>query len=253
MGNETSLQGRRILVLEDTTPMRKLIAKNLQQQGASVAEAGDGMRAWEMLREAAAAGQPFEAVVADISLPGMSGIELLKKVRGDPTLKQTVFVMATASRRREDIVACGKLGVSSFLAKPIAMNALYDAVAKALAAGAPEPTESADNKEIGEIAEMPGKNMAVYRVTGDLTSETRQQFRDAIRQLLSSSAAEIAIDLTTARSIDTALYLGTLRDAGEQAKAAGKSLNLFVPPRLSEPCQRHGLYQVAKIVPGGCV
>ena len=76
--------------------------------------------------------QPFVFVICDIGRPILSGIDLLKAVRTDASLRHLPVLMVTAEARKEDIVLAMQCGAAGYLVKPFTVAALEERVKKAL-------------------------------------------------------------------------------------------------------------------------
>lgn len=112
----------RILIVDDMSTMRKIIKNMLQKMGyTNFKEADDGKPAWQALEESYEQGQPFDFVVSDWNMPGMTGLDLLKNVRGDDRFKTLPFLMVTAEAEQANVVIAVKAGVSNFIVKPFAI------------------------------------------------------------------------------------------------------------------------------------
>ncbi len=119
-----------ILVVDDFSTMRRIIKNLLHELGyANVSEADDGLTALPML----ATGK-FEFLVTDWNMPGMPGLELLKKVRADAALAKLPVLMVTAEAKREQIVAAAQAGVSGYVVKPFTAVTVKEKIDKILAA-----------------------------------------------------------------------------------------------------------------------
>ena len=66
----------RVLVVDDEASLRRVFARVLENEGHTVVEAADGLQAVEAVMK-----QQFDAILADIRMPGMTGIQLLRRVR----------------------------------------------------------------------------------------------------------------------------------------------------------------------------
>lgn len=109
----------RFLVVDDFKTMRAIVKRTLQQMGYSnIDEAEDGVKALEMLNKAKSEPQPYDFVVSDWNMPNMSGLELLKNVRSDATLKALPFVLVTAENEQTQVIEAAKAGVSNYIVKP---------------------------------------------------------------------------------------------------------------------------------------
>ena len=80
----------RLLIVDDSTSMRQMVAFALSSGGFSVEQAEDGQAALDIAR-----GQRFDAVVTDVNMPRMDGIELIRQLRQLPTYKFTPLLMLT--------------------------------------------------------------------------------------------------------------------------------------------------------------
>ena len=123
----------RFLVVDDFSTMRRVVRGLLKEMGhENVEEAEDGVAALAKLKS-----QPFDFVICDIGMPIMSGIDLLKAVRTDATLRHLPMLMVTAEARKEDIVLAVQCGAAGYLVKPFTKGALEERVKKALKDHAP--------------------------------------------------------------------------------------------------------------------
>ncbi len=104
----------KILVVDDFSTMRRIIKNLLRELGFNnVVEADDGVTAWPILQ---AGGIDF--LVTDWNMPQMTGLELLKKVRGDDKLKTMPVLLVTAEAKREQIIEAAQAGVNGYIVKP---------------------------------------------------------------------------------------------------------------------------------------
>jgi two-component system, chemotaxis family, chemotaxis protein CheY len=118
----------RFLVVDDFSTMRRVVRRLLKEMGfENVAEAEDGVSALATLKS-----QPYDCVICDIGMPIMSGIDLLKMVRTDATLRHIPMLMITAEARKEDIVLAMQCGAAGYLVKPFTKGALEERVKKVL-------------------------------------------------------------------------------------------------------------------------
>ncbi len=104
----------KILVVDDFSTMRRIIKNLLRELGFNnVVEADDGATAWPILQ-----GGGIDFLVTDWNMPQMTGLELLKKVRGDEKLKTLPVLLVTAEAKREQIIEAAKAGVNGYIVKP---------------------------------------------------------------------------------------------------------------------------------------
>jgi two-component system response regulator AtoC len=103
----------RILLVEDDETFRGVLQTILEDDGHEVQAAGDGIVGLRLLR-----GESFDLVISDLKMPGLSGLELFRETRNDPSPPRFIFV--TAFGRVEEAVAAMKEGAVDFLTKPLA-------------------------------------------------------------------------------------------------------------------------------------
>ncbi len=108
-----------ILVIEDEEAIRELIALNLKAAGFDVALAAEGQQALEQIDKI----DP-DLVLLDWMLPGMPGLEVLRKLRSDPKWATLPIMMLTAKSEESDIVMGLELGASDYLTKPFSNKVL---------------------------------------------------------------------------------------------------------------------------------
>lgn len=114
----------KILVVDDFSTMRRIVKNLLRDLGFSnTHEADDGNTAWPMLQSG-----EFDFVVTDWNMPGMTGMDLLKKIRADERLKSTPVLMVTAEAKRDQIVAAAQAGVNGYVVKPFTAAALKEKI-----------------------------------------------------------------------------------------------------------------------------
>ena len=118
----------RVLVVDDEPNLRTVLCALLEREGLVAVEAPDGRAALEKLREA-----PFAAVITDLRMPGMDGLELLAKAQEEfPGLP---VVLLTAHGTLETAVQALRRGAFDFLTKPFDREEVRAVVRKALASG----------------------------------------------------------------------------------------------------------------------
>ena len=116
----------RILIVDDFSTMRRIVKNLLNDLGFfNTTEADDGTSALAELRRA-----PFDLVITDWNMPGMAGIDLLKAIRADDTLKSIPVLMVTAEAKREQIIEAAQAGVNGYVIKPFTAATLGDKLSK---------------------------------------------------------------------------------------------------------------------------
>ena len=121
----------KILVVDDMATMRKIIKNMLSQIGfTNLTEAEDGKPAWQMIQDSHAAGTPYEFIVSDWNMPGMTGLDLIGLIRKTDEYKHLPFLMITAEAEQSNVVIAVKAGVSNFIVKPFSAAVLKEKIDK---------------------------------------------------------------------------------------------------------------------------
>ena len=116
---------QRILIVEDEAPMCELLTSFFSEKAYDVGTAPDGEHALARLEE-----RDYALVITDIKLPGMSGLELLARIRVD--WPEMAVVIMTAFSSISSAVEAMKLGAEDYIGKPFQLDELAITVEKAL-------------------------------------------------------------------------------------------------------------------------
>lgn len=104
-----------VLVVDDSNVMRRIILKRLHSMGfEKVYEAPSGKMALALLAEE----KSVDLILSDWSMPGLSGLDLLREVRADRATQDIPFVLLTAEAQLYTILMAFKARVSSYMTKP---------------------------------------------------------------------------------------------------------------------------------------
>jgi DNA-binding response OmpR family regulator len=105
------------MVAEDDDQMRTVLARFFRSLGYAVTEAGDGDTAIALARR-----EKPDIMLLDISMPGKSGLEVLKEL--SPEMPGTGFIMVTGNMEEKTACACLTLGAFDYVSKPVNLEAL---------------------------------------------------------------------------------------------------------------------------------
>ena len=118
----------KFLVVDDYNTMQRILTNLLKQLGfTNVDAASDGQQALGMIKD-----DNFDFVISDWNMEPMTGIELLREVRGSDDLKHLPFIMITAESKTENVVAAKQAGVSNYIVKPFNAETLKGKIASVL-------------------------------------------------------------------------------------------------------------------------
>lgn len=203
--------GARILLVEDNTINQEVASIFLEQCGATVVVANNGTEALEYLGE-----QRFDAVLMDVHMPSMDGIEATRRIRLLPEHQDLPIIAMTAAVLPEDRQRCAEAGMVDFVAKPIDLNQLSLCLQHWLPQHAKETTIEGDiTKTV--MPNLPGFELdkALRRLDGN---------RDRLMRLLLRFAEEQTEFLPL---LEASLNAGQLAEAADLLHAlSGTAANL---------------------------
>jgi len=133
LADAVPLSGIRVVVVDDNLTNRRILTDMLGRWGMQPAPAASGAEALAQMRRGVQRGRPFSLVLTDVHMPEMDGFELVKRIHDSPELVQPVILMLTSGDRSDDLSRCRKLGVSSYLTKPVRRAELRSAILSAIA------------------------------------------------------------------------------------------------------------------------
>lgn len=119
-----------LLVVDDHELNRDLLQARLELEGYQVVTVGDGQTCLELIHK-----ESFDAVLLDIMMPGISGLECLTRLRGDFDLFELPVLMVTGKDRPEDIAEALSLGANDYVTKPLDMTILIARLERMLHVG----------------------------------------------------------------------------------------------------------------------
>lgn len=145
-----------ILVVEDEPAIQELIACNLELAGYRALRAGSAEQALQIVRE-----QLPDLIVLDWMLPGINGVELARRLRGDKRTQAVPVIMLTARVDEQDKLVGLDTGADDYITKPFSPRELNARVKAVLRRRSPQATD--------DVVEVAGLQLdpARHRVSGD--------------------------------------------------------------------------------------
>jgi len=117
----------RIMTVDDSVSMRMMVRMSLEQAGFDVIEAEDGVDALEKLSDSRC-----HLIIADLNMPNMNGIELIKKLREHPEYRFTPILMLTTESSGSKKEEGRDVGATGWIVKPFKPEKLIGVVRKIL-------------------------------------------------------------------------------------------------------------------------
>ena len=232
-----------ILIIDDYDEMRRSIRAMLQHAklGKYFFEASNGKDAWEFLERSK---EPIHLIISDLHMPGLTGTELLARVRESKRYRDTPFLMVSAEAKKEVVADAAENEVDAYITKPIPTEALAEKIRDLIErANNPNPMTShlVNARDLEEKGEM---NAAIKEVRNaiNLNPQISRPHRELGRLYLQQNEQEKSLDcFQTAASLNrldvTAFnYLGQIYyQMGEIDKAIESfSKAMEINPRHSD-------------------
>lgn len=123
---------QKILSVDDSTVIRRIIAGTVEVLGYATLEASDGEEALGILKENH---KEIILVLLDWNMPGMNGFELLKKIKADERYSGIPVMMVTTESERENIIRAIQAGAKHYLTKPFTQQDLAARIMECLGMG----------------------------------------------------------------------------------------------------------------------
>jgi two-component system, sensor histidine kinase and response regulator len=132
LSSPLNLNGIRTLVVDDERRIRAVLMTTLGDWGAQVVEAETGPRGLAELTRARVSGNPFQLILLDTSMSPMDGFEIAEHLQGHPQEFGRIILMLAANQITQELPRARRLGVASYVGKPLARAAVVDAIAATL-------------------------------------------------------------------------------------------------------------------------
>lgn len=229
---------RSVLVVEDEEDIRELVSYTLLKEGYQVTSVASGEEAL-----AIAAAQPPDLVLLDLMLPGVDGLTVCQRLRGNPVSSGVGIVILTAKGEEADVVTGLNVGANDYITKPFSRSVLIARVRAVLRnltprGDAASPSDSEAIIKVHNIVIHPGRHAVLvdgrqvdlsateFRVLMVLARKpgwvfTREQILDAVHgdsYAITNRAVDVQI-LGLRRHLGTAgEYVETVRGVGYRLK-----------------------------------
>ncbi len=209
------MAGEHILIVEDEEDISELLEYNLQRRDYDAHSVATGEEGLAHARE----NMP-DLMILDLMLPGLSGLEVCRRLKGDRATSGIPVIMLTAKGEEEDIVAGFDAGADDYVTKPFRPKVLLARVQAVLRRGAAQRVRENDVLEVGEVVIHPGRHEV--RVGDARVDLTRTEFR--ILQFLCSRQGWVFTRTQIVRAVHGDDYPVTGRSVDVQVAALRRKL-----------------------------
>ena len=209
------MAGEHVLIVEDEEDIAELLEYNLQRQGYVPTSVHTGEDGLNESREAVP-----DLILLDLMLPGLSGLEVCRRLKGDSATEKIPVIMLTAKGEEEDVIAGFEAGADDYVTKPFRPKVLLARVKAVLRRGAAAKVAEGDILEIENIVIHPGRHEVT--VGGAKTDLTRTEFR--ILHFLATRPGWVFTRSQIVRSVHGEDYPVTGRSVDVQVAALRRKL-----------------------------
>jgi CheY-like chemotaxis protein/HPt (histidine-containing phosphotransfer) domain-containing protein len=188
------LKGLRVLVVDDNATARAILQDMLASFGFKVFLAASGEEGIKELERAAGS---HDLVLMDWKMPGMNGIEASRRIKNHPGLaKVPTIIMVTAYGRDEIMHQADRIGLESFLIKPVSASVLFDTIMQAFGKEATAASKNAQRKE--------RQSEALRNIRGAqlLLVEDNEINQEVARELLERAGFPVTIAANGAQAVN---------------------------------------------------
>ena len=117
----------KILTTDDSTTIRKIVKKTFANYNCELLEAENGVQGLTMALK-----EKPDLILLDVTMPVMSGLEMLERLKAEAETKDIPVIMLTAESGKENVTKCVMMGVKDYIIKPFKGNELIERVSKIL-------------------------------------------------------------------------------------------------------------------------
>ncbi|MDI1336567.1 MAG: response regulator [Lacunisphaera sp.] len=151
----------RVLVVDDNATNRQILRHQIFAWKMQKGSAAGGHEALKLLREAAAAGQPYDLALLDMQMPEMDGLSLALAIKADPAIAATRLIMLTSLGHRFTKKELKAAGIDAYLVKPVKQSRLYDTLVDVIGDAKAQSALTEKPNSPAAVAEPPGKSLRV--------------------------------------------------------------------------------------------
>jgi CheY-like chemotaxis protein len=128
------------LIIDDNATNRKILSELTRQWKMKPHTCDSGESGLAELSRAASEGNPYRLLLLDEQMPGMDGMEVLDRIRRNPAMQNVVIMMLTSSDQVKSAARCRKMGLETYLIKPISSSDLLGSIRLAIGVYMPANT-----------------------------------------------------------------------------------------------------------------
>jgi len=220
----------KVLTVDDSKTIRMIVKKAFQPYNCVVFEAENGVEGL-----AAATKEKPGLIILDITMPVMTGIEMLERLKGDATLKDIPVIMLTAESGKDNVVNIVKKGIKDYMVKPFKGEDLLERVRKFMPLEPRAEEESPENKAAKYFTQV--EDIVVLtlpaKVTRPVTVEVEGSLQTKIKDMTAAQLKKMILDMGGVTETNVSL-IKLIITAFQQCQKANVAVKLVASPKQGE-------------------
>ena len=191
----------KILTVDDSKTIRMIVKKALKTFDCMIIEAEDGE-----VGLAAATKEKPDLIILDITMPVMTGVEMLGKLKENPELKDIPVIMLTAESGKENVVQIVKMGVKDYMVKPFKGDQLIDRIKKIMPLDS--KGEKSETEDIEKYFSVKGDIYSFFvpaKLTGTISAKLIGGFKTKVEEMGKMGKNKFILNLEKVTDVDMTL------------------------------------------------
>jgi len=194
-GRAVTLEGLRVLVVDDNATNRLILTEILSRRGASVVEADGGESALREWKDAEAHGMPHQLVLLDCRMPTMDGFKVAERLKTESGGAEPIILMLTSDDLHPKLQRMRQLGLKAYVIRPVTSSELLRAIAAAMGtSGAPEKSQPAQSPKPQKPVAARPLNILLAEDSPDNRLLIKQYLKNLPYQIDAAPNGEVAVE-----------------------------------------------------------
>ena len=125
----SSILNKKIMIIDDSQFSRMMIFLKLEKEGyTNLSVPETSIEAWDEIANCQLSDDPFDLVITDLNMPGLDGMDLIAKVKGDPLSEKIKMIVISADADKTVIGITKTLGAAAYIVKPFVVHEMLSVV-----------------------------------------------------------------------------------------------------------------------------
>lgn len=181
----------KVLAVDDSKTIRMIVKKAFKTYDCQVIEAENGKEGLET-----ASREKPDLIVLDITMPVMTGPEMLAELKNDPVLKEIPVIMLTAESGKENVVQILKMGVKDYMVKPFKGEQLIERVTKVITLESKQNEDEDTSKKYFSTVEDVQILALPQKLDRPTSVDIERHLKSKVEEMVSSGIKKFILDMS---------------------------------------------------------